>query len=208
MTITATALLTNISELLFDISEEVWDSDLKVALVNEALGVIALVRPDAFAVTESFTVTANTPKQEIPATGIRFLDVIMNTAGAPVRKTTREALNDTVPTWTTTTGTSIETYAYDEENPKIFWLQPVPASALSIELVYSDTPATFTNASTSLGVSDIYIAPVKDYVLGRCYGMLTKGSDAGKSATHLSLFYKALGVKLESDVAMKQVQEG
>jgi len=207
MAITGEELLSNLSLLLYDGQGETWDDDLKTSLVNEAIGLITLARPDASAVTESFTVIANTPKQTIPATGIRFLDVIMNTDGAPVRKTTREALNDTVPAWTTTTGTSIETYAYDEENPKTFWLQPVPDSALSIELVYSDTPDTFTIDSSSIGISDIYLASIKDYVLGRCYGMSTNGADLGKSASHMTMFYKVLGLKLESDIVMKQVQE-
>ena len=207
MAITGEELLRDLSLLLYDESGETWDDDLKASLVNEALGLIVLARPDASAVTESFIVTANTPKQEIPATGIRFLDVIMNTDGAPVRKTTREALNDTVPAWTTTTGAVIETFAYDEENPKTFWLQPVPASALSIELVYSNTPDTFTIDSNLIGISDIYLANIKDYVLGRCYAMSTNGADLDKSRAHMTTFYKVLGLKLESDVVMKQVQE-
>jgi hypothetical protein len=207
MAITGEDLLENIGVLLFDENGDTWDDDLKVSLVNEALGLIVLARPDASAVTEAFTVTQDTPKQTIPASGIRFLDIIMNTAGAPIRKTTREELNDTVPAWTTTTGTAIETYAFDEENPKTFWVQPVPASALSIELVYSDTIDTFTIDSSTVGVSDIYISTIKDYVMGRCYGMPTSGTDLGKSAKHMTMFYKNLGMKLESDIVLKQVQE-
>ena len=207
MTISGADLLDNIGSLLYDDSNEVWDDTLKVSLVNEALKVIVLARPDASVITETFTVVADTPKQTIPATGIRLLDVLMNTNGAPIRKTTKEDLNDTIPAWTITTGSAIETYAFDEENPTIFWLQPVPNSALSIDISYSNTPTTFSAGSTSIGIAEIYVPAVKEYVLARCYGMPTSGVNLVKSANHMTAFYKIIGIKLQSDAILQQVQE-
>ncbi len=207
MTITGSELLGDLKDLLSDPSEDIWDEDLKIDAVNEALRLIALFRPDAFAVTEDFEVSADTPKQAIPSTGLRFLDVIMNSDGAPVTKIDKKVLSESVPGWTTETGSAIQHYMFDEENPKIFWVYPVPTTSFNIILVYSDTPATFLAASTSLGVSDIYISPVKNFVLHRCFGMETQGSDFGKASTYLNSFYTALGVKTQSDAILKQVQE-
>jgi len=207
MAITATVLLADLGLALVDTTPTVWSSALKVRFINEALDAIASVRPDAYAVTEDLTLTASTPKQEIHATGYRLLDVIMNDAGLPIKKTTREDLNDTVPAWTTTEDDSIESFAFDEENPTIFWVQPVPDDALVIVVTYAKEPVIFTDSSTDLGISDIYIPAVKNYVLSKCLGMLTQGTDYQRSAQYMDDFYKVLGLKFQSDVTLKQVQE-
>ena len=207
MTLTGEALLESIGLILHDVEGEVWDDDLKASFVNEAISLIVLLRPDATAVTETFALTADTPKQSIPTTGIRFLDVIRNIDGRPVRKIVREQLNDSIPSWTTTeTSTAIEHFMFDEENPETFWVYPVPTSALEVELVYSNAPTEFDVDSTSIGISEIYIAPVKNYALYRCLDMQTQGADGGKAAGYLNSFYTALGQKLQSDAVLTQVQ--
>jgi len=200
-------LLNKLGTLLFDPDGDVWNNDEKTSAVNEAINTIVLLRPDAAAVTESTALTADTPKQSIPSTGLRFLDIVMNTGGAPVRKIKREVLNETIPAWTTTTGSAIKHVMFDEENPKIFWVYPVPLTGFSVELTFAKKITEFTSKATSLGLDDIYIAPIIEYVLHRCLGMPGKGSDMGKSARHLSNFYNALGVKHKADAILKQVQE-
>lgn len=209
MPITGSELLDDIGSLLFDDSNEVWDDDLKTSFINEAIGLIVLFRPDATAVTETLTLTADTPKQSIPSTGVRFLDLIRNIDGRPIRKIRREELNDCIPSWATTeTSTAIEHFMFDEENPETFWVYPVPTSALDVEIVYSDAPTMITSGSTNIGISEIYLAPVKDYVLYRCLSMHTQGADAGRAAGYLNNFYTALGVKAQSDAVLNQVQGG
>ncbi|MDA3807668.1 MAG: hypothetical protein PF440_07130 [Thiomicrorhabdus sp.] len=207
MTITGADLLTSLGIMLHDEDSELWTSTLRVQLVNETLTTIALVRPDACAITETLALVASTPKQTIPATGYRLLNVLMNAAGTPIKKTTREALNDTVPNWTVTEDTAIENFAFDEESPTEFWVQPVPSSAISIIISYAKEPTVFTAASTSIGISDIYLPAVKNYVLSKCLGMHTKGSDAQRSSQYMADFYKVLGLKFQSDTVLDQVQE-
>ena len=207
MTTSGEELLTDIGSLLFDEEGEVWDDDLKASFANEAIGLVVLFRPDATAVTETLALTADTPKQTIPTTGVRFLDLIRNIDGRPIRKIKREEMNEAVPAWTTTeTSTAIEHFMFDEENPETFWVYPVPTTALEVEIVYSDAPTEFTVDSASLGISDIYLAPVKDYIMYRCLSMHTQGADAGKAAGYLNNFYTALGVKAQSDAILTQVQ--
>ncbi len=207
MAITGAELLSDLGELLLDPDGDIWDSDFKVARINEGLNLIASLRPDTTAVTEAL-VLAQTAKQDLPTGGTRLLDVPMNTDGLPVRKINRESMNESVPSWSTTTGSAIEHFMFDEETPKVFWVYPVPATAaVSVQISYSKLPTVFTALSSSVGIDDIFIPAVIDFVLSRCYGMETKGVDFGKAATHLNNFYTALGVKAQSDAILKQVQE-
>lgn len=207
MTITGTDLLALISTVLHDESSEVWTSVTKVDFVNEALATIALLRPDACAETELLTLVASTPKQSIPTTGYRLLNVLMNEAGTPIKKTTREDLNETVPSWTVTEDDSIESFAFDEENPTVFWVQPVPDSTLKILITYAKEPTEFTASSTSIGLSEIYMPAVKNYVLAKCLGMQTKAMDNQRSSQYMSEFYNMLGLKYKSDAVLDDVQK-
>lgn len=140
MAITGAELLSDLGELLLDPDGDIWDSDFKVARINEGLNLIASLRPDTTAVTEAL-VLAQTAKQDLPTGGTRLLDVPMNTDGLPVRKINRESMNESVPSWSTTTGSAIEHFMFDEETPKVFWVYPVPATAaVSVQISYSKLP--------------------------------------------------------------------
>jgi len=207
MTITGASLLTTLGKTLLDENAEIWTSSTKVDFINEALLAVALVRPDAVATSVLLALVANTPRQSIPAGGYRLLNVLMNKAGVPIKKTTREALNDTVPSWTVTESDVIENFAFDEENPTEFWVQPVPESALEILITYAAEPTVFVAGASSIGISDVYIPAVKHFVLSKCYGMQTRGADYQKSSQHMTDFYKVLGLKFQSDTVLNAVQE-
>jgi len=207
MTISGANLLLALGLALHDENEEIWTSDLKVHFINEALLAVASVRPDAVATSSLLTLIANTPRQSIPTGGYRLLNVLMNKTGVPIKKTTREDLNDTVPSWTVTESDVIENFAFDEENPTEFWVQPVPESALEILITYATEPVTFAAGASSIGISDIYIPAIKHFVLSKCYGMQTRGADYQKSLQCMTDFYKVLGLKFQSDTVLNAVQE-
>jgi len=207
MSITGEELLFNLGVLLNDQNETIWDQDIKLDFINEGLAAVVLFRPDATSTTESVALTADTPKQSIPSDGVRFLDVMMNTDGDPVRKISRETMNESVPSWTTAAGSAIEHYMFDEENPKTFWVYPVPSSAISVELSYSKQPDEFDEDATELGIDETYLGAVKEYVLYRCLGMESTGQDLNKSVSHLNNFFSILGIKNQNDALLKQVQD-
>jgi hypothetical protein len=192
---------------LFDESHDVWTEATKISFVNEAIKAVVLVRPDATATTTNHTLTADTSRQSIPATGARFLHLTRNVAtGTPIRKISKEVLFETVYDWDPQTVTEIEFYMFDEEDPLSFDVHPVPDSALVVGLVYSDVPATVASGD-DIPLSGIYAAPLLDFVLHRCYGMETKGVDRQKSMQHLQSFFNALGVKTQNDLNLIRTQE-
>ena len=205
---TGAELLTTIRALLLDPDDGVWSDVLKVAFINEAINTIVSLRPDATATTATVTLTSGTPKQAIPATGLKFLDLIRNDSGKAIVKTGKEALGKILPDWPTITASEISYYMFDQENPTSFWVFPTPASAIDVELVYSASPAVFTSAATSLGLPIIYIAPITEYVMYRALSMNGGAQNSQKAALHLKNFYAALGTQAQSDSALAAVQGG
>ena len=206
MAYTAVAVINAVGEILDDPHQDVWDSDLICRKVTEAQNLIVSLRPDANAVTETHALTL-TAKQVIPTGGFKVLDIVMNTGGSPIQKIERDRLTRLVPGWTTETGTEIEFFMLDPENPTVFWVYPTLSGSGNVEIVYSKPPDAFTAASTTLGIPDVYISQIYDWVLYRCYGMETSGQSDVKANHHLSNFVSTMGLKRDNDILLRQIQE-
>ena len=97
---------------------------------------------------------------------------------------------------------------YDPADPKNFYVYPVPANSVQIEIAYSQstTDITIANYSTStdvIGLDDTYSNAILDYMLYRSY---QKDSDfAGnmqKVATHYQSFANSIGLKTRADLVI------
>ena len=204
---TGQEMVTQIQTYLVDPDGDVWDSTLVLSFVNDAVGTLAMLRPDATAKTEDVTIVADIARQTMPSDAARLLSITRNTtSGKPVRKITREVLAELGATWTPQSVSDIEHYMYDDENPLVFYVHPVLDSSGSVEMVYSAVPDTVTLVS-GLGISPVYNGPIFDYVLHRCFSMETERIDRQKSANHLNAFYNALGVKIQNEARLKLIQE-
>lgn len=207
MPVPVSTILEELGSFLHDVGGAVWPSAIKLGYLNEAVKTVALLRPDVMATVAEVTLTADTPLQSIPTDGDRLLYVVRNVAtGRPIRKIHREAINDVAIGWTPATLTEIDHYMFDEENPRYFYVYPVPDAALVVEIVYAKTPSVVDADSVSVGIPDIYLSPLKDFVLAKCFGMETKGSDYGKSTYYMQSFYNALGVKLQNESVLRTIQ--
>ncbi len=192
---------------LTDEDGDVWSETLVLSFINDAVGTIAMLRPDATATTDDVTIVADSARQSLPSDAARLLSINRNTtSGKPVRKIAREVLAELGATWTAQSVSDIEHYMYDDENPLVFHVHPVLDSAGSVEMAYSAVPETITLVS-DLRVSSVYNGPIFDYVLHRCFGMETERIDRQKSVTHLNAFYNALGVKIQNEARLKLIQE-
>lgn len=200
MSISGSELLASLNDYLLDPDGNVWSSDLKVGFVNEALTLLARLRPDAVATETDFTLVANIPRQVIPDDGFRFLDIPLNVGGGAVREIEKRVLNSTIPAWATPDDiTEIEYFAFDPKAPRYFYVYPVPDSAIDVELIYARTVPTFTADATDLGIDDSFLSPLKEFVYNRCFGMNSKRMDLTRASAHLTAGYTALGINLSSD---------
>lgn len=213
MTITGATLLFDLGETLQDPSEAVWTEPIKVNFVKDAILSIASLRPDAVAEVVSFPVITDTAKQTIPSDGFAFIEATRNLSGTyrSIVQVERGQLDRAFPTWSAPVDgvTGIEHVTFDSRTPKVFYVYPVPTAgaSLSIELIYAKTPAEFTAGAASLGLDDIWLAPIKEYVLYRCYGINSKRMDPTRSVTHLNTFFNLLDVKLKNDSLLASFQQ-
>lgn len=205
MAYSATTINSELGKQLFDTDESIWTAAIKSSFVNEAQHLIVSLRPDASVTTTTLTLDT-TSKQSIPSGGVMLLDVPANTSGVPVQKIEKDRLTKLVPAWTTETGTALEFFMFDPENPTVFWVYPKPASAFSVDIIYSAEPAEFTTSSTALGISDIYITAIYEWAFFRCYSMQTKGVQSVDAQIHLKNFYTLLGIKKDNDILLQQTQ--
>lgn len=185
---------------------------------------IIMVRPDAYPVTRSFTVTGGNTKQVVGMTAagdghdigsvsynpaVRLLRVTRNigTAGnRPIREASRVALDTGVPTWHNPpppgSQWSAQHYVFDNVMPHVFYLYPCPPAspAYQIEVVHSAIPEMVeAGENTSLGLQDHFINPLVDWVLYRAFSKDAEHAGNGeRAAHHLNAFATALQVSSQA----------
>ena len=211
-TVTVNTVLLRVNTQLNDPGFIRWPKQELLDYFNDASRAIVLVRPDAFTKNVAFSCTAGT-KQTLPSDALRLTEVIRNANGGVIRHVPRKALDDSYPEWHVgATATKVTAYVYDERDPKTFYLYPGPAAAHSIELVYSVAPATkimtdVENVTTPsiADLDDIYINPLIDFILYRCFGKDSEYAANGNNATtHYNAFLQQLGDKTAVDERMAQ----
>ena len=205
MAYSAASIISDIGIKLFDTGNDIWTKAFIASAVSEAQHLIVSLRPDANATNASPTADL-TSKQTLPTGGLRLLDVVANQFGAPIQRISKEKMTKLVPAWTTETGSAIEFFMFDEENPTVYWVYPKPTSNFNIDIVYSALPTLFGETSATLGISDIYITAILEWVLYRCLSMQSKSLDLPEAVGYRTSFYNSIGAKTKSDGTLIQVQ--
>lgn len=211
----ASNLVTILGQQLHDVGQDTWTESLLLTYLSEAQNQIALLRPEATAVTES-KILAETAKQEIPDGGVRFLDCVRNLGvggvvpGRHIKRIARGEIDGYYPEWTSEeSATEVKRYIFEAETPRTFWVYPTPSVAtLAVELSYSKAPTQIAATSTLIGLDDTYISPMLEWVLYRCLSMEAKGASVNLAAQHMQAFYQALGLAVQVDqIVEKNMKE-
>lgn len=212
MTVAVNTLVSRAQIILQDAGGIRWPATELIGWLNDAQREIALLKPDATAVTSTMALVVGT-KQSIPAGGNRLLRVIRNmtalegTGGKAIRPVERESLDSAVPNWhmATVTGdaahtTVVKNYCYDEQNPRIFYVYPGMSSVNAwVEIVYSADP-TVVVAGENMSLPDIYANAVLDYMLFRAYSKdMDVAPQQARANTHYQLFMNSIAGKGKID---------
>ena len=187
--------------------------------LNEAYVSIVLLRPDANAVTGTFTCAAGS-RQELTAQfsdALSLLDITRNLATSSnkkvIRVVARSVLDDQKPTWHTETGTvNIQHYVYNPKHPKEFYVYPPATTSAELEIIYVDSPGRHTLTSAQLDptsatvdvikLDDIYLSPITDWILYRAYSKDAEfGANEARAAASYQAFTAAIGTKSQVDAA-------
>lgn len=191
-----------------DASAYRWTNAELIDAINDAQGLIAIHRPDAFPVDVVATLVAGS-KQSLPTGGYRLMDVIRNigadgtTPGRAIRPTDRDTLDAYDPYWhTNTKKNEIKNFVYDERNPSVFFVNPPVNAGVKAQILYAKRPTTLTATTDDLAIAEAYFEAVVLFTLFRAYAKESDfAGNAQLAGNYLSLFASLLGIKLQKDVA-------
>lgn len=194
---------------------EVDPSGLKASLtdfLNAALRQLSLVRPDAFAVTESVRLVAGV-RQTLPDPDVHgcqskaalLMDLVCNmgvdgqSRGWPIVRSSREALS--ALDWSGT-DTIVRNWAYDPKaDPDVFYVFPGVRAGKTVwvEAVFSAKHSSVAGSTADLPVPDSFAGPLEHWLLYEVYSGDSSTSNQAKAMFHFKSFFDSLGVKLQSE---------
>lgn len=180
-----------------------WSDSALIIALNQALLMLALVRPDATSKIAEIDLVKGS-RQFIPADGERLLRVVRNITalgetGRAVRLVQQEDMDSMSPDWHNTEGTIVKEYMFDARSPKHFYIYPTVPVGSKVEIEYSSYADNVTelNAGEPLPVSAVFAQPVQELML---YKLLSGDASNGASGTdHLRVAMELLGVKDSQD---------
>lgn len=209
---TVNQVLKNVRNILQDIAAAAqvrrWSDDELVGWLNEAYQATIALKPGVGAVTEAVALEAGA-RQQLPAGGVRLVDVVRNTAsssdGYPVTPVLRAHMDGVDPGWyRQPPEVSIEHYMVDDQNPKSFYVYPPAASGAEVEIIYVSVPEPHAPGALTdtVRIDDAYVPALTDYILYRGFD---KDSDfAGnmaRSGKHFQAFSALLGQRIKIEAS-------
>jgi len=186
-----------------------WKNEEILGWLNEAYQAIIQAKPDANSITEDMALAAGT-KQNVPATGLRLLDVVRSTDpasdGMSITLVSRHQLDITRRGWHREDETAdIEHYIYNADDPRTFYVFPPAVADTNIEIIYSAVPSkhettAITSESEIIKLTDVYAPVMLDYILYRAYSKdADHTANANRAMMHYRAYREALGMKVQVD---------
>lgn len=180
-----------------------WSDATLIIALNQALKILALVRPDATSKIATIALKEGS-RQFIPNDGVRLLNVVRNinsdnTIGIAVRLVQREDMDSMSPDWHVAMGTVVREYMFDARSPKHFYIYPCVSPGKTLEIEYSSyvEDINIQNVIDPLPVDAIFAQPLQELML---YKLLSGDSSNGNTgAAHLQTAMDLLGVKDKAD---------
>lgn len=193
-----------------------WPNAERIRWANDAMGAILNRKPGALAQRVVFPLAAGT-YQALPANGSMLLDVVRNIGadgvapGLPIRRTDRQLLDDSDPTWHTGKQKgSIKHFTYDDRTPKVFYVYPPAIAGTKVELLQAALPAPVAENDLT-GIFDIgaeYMEAVVNYVCYRAFSKDSEFAQAAIASGFYQAFEAALGEKSAADIGASPNQPG
>lgn len=204
MAITVQNIIDRVQRLLKDDGTR-WTTAELIDWVNDAQREVVLYKPDASSKITTFACALGA-KQTLPSDGIQLLDVINNSSGAmrAIKYVTREVLDSENPNWRSETPSSeIRNFTFDEKTPRDFYVYPPAATATSIEISYSVSPAEVSSVSDPISLPDVYANAIVYFVL---YRALSKNADYAadynQAQGYYNMFLQVLTGKSNAETAV------
>jgi len=207
-TLTGANLISRVQDTLQDTTSVRWPEAELLRYINDAQREVVNLRPDASATTANVQLSTGT-LQSIPTDGLRLIKITRNMSGTSgsatgarsIRIVDFDILNTQEPDWNDPTvsgdathGAVVKHYAFDQDDPRRFYVYPGVAGNAYVEIVYSKSPTDLSATSSTIDVDDIFANPIVDFVLFKAYLKDSEyAGNAVRSNQHYALFNNSLG---------------
>jgi hypothetical protein len=213
MAVTVADIVNNAKRILQEVTADGtrWTNDELAGWLNEFYQAAVGLKPDVSTVNEELALAAGT-KQEVPATGLRLIDVIRNTSGkmTGISVTTRKSLDTIRRAWHSDPATSrIEQYVFEDLDPKVFYVYPPAEAGATVEILYSTVPAPHDLSTTfavygleDFKLNDAHAPAATDYILYRAFSKDAETpQNLNRSRMHFQNYAQQLTGKRQADQA-------
>jgi hypothetical protein len=164
---------------------------------NQTLRRIALLRPDLFAYIGEITCTVGAVLQSMPSDSLRIMEIFRIKDGAAVRETNREVMDQSYPSWTTTTNGAAVNWMRHPRNPNKFFIYPPAPTAQILIGEYAQAPQVYDGTTEIDLLPDAYYVSVLDGIVWLAESIDNEHVNSGRAAMFQKAFAESLAINLQ-----------
>ena len=170
-----------------------------LGFVNQAVKRTALLRPDLFSTFADLICVAGEVRQSAAADSIRLMEVLQIKSGGALTETSREAMDQNWPSWTSDTAAVATTWMRHPRDPNKFFIYPKAPAVQTLVVEYAQSPAISSSTADNIpNLPDVYLPCLVDCVVF----LVEMQNDSSVLSKRAELFYKmftdGLGVTVQS----------
>ncbi len=169
-----------------------------LAFTNQILRQTAILRPDLFTLMTDISTTPNVVEQSMPSDSIRLVNIFAVKNGNAVLEVSREAMDQSTPSWRTEAAGSPVNYMRHIRNPNRYFLYPKPTSGIVLTGEYAQSPPTYTLSQTIALLPDAFQPAMVAGVLMLVSGIENPTTDSARFKQFQEVYSQTLGVNLQS----------
>lgn len=207
MALLASTIINRAAKLLSDREFTHWTKADLLDWINEGVGQIVQLRPDANEVAVQVSLAAGA-RQQIPTDSVQLVRVDRNVGGRAILQVRREDMDAFNPGWVAEAQTAIVSeYMADKQAPKFFWVYPPNNGAGSVELVVSKLPSAVVNEGSDVGLGAEFASPLLHFVMYRAMDHSTESSDKRLARDYWDKFLRSIALDAQVDEAFSPEEE-
>ncbi len=199
-TLTAETMIDRVASQLLDKNNVQWTRPELLEWLNFGIRQVVAVQPHANGTVAAVKLVAGS-RQLLPADGFLLMDVIRNMGvsgdvpGRAVRAVSKQQMDAFLPAWHGDVKTTVVTnWCVDMQDPTVFYVYPPANGNGYVQINYAAVPPKLDDETDTIPVSDIYEAPLLDYM---CYRAHAKRSEnpyhAAAAAQYMQAFSEQVG---------------
>jgi hypothetical protein len=175
-----------------------YSDEVLLGYANQSLKRIAVLRPDLFAIEALILCATGSVIQSAPSDSFRLIEIYSVFGGDGVLETTREVLDQAMPTWMNDTAAPATNWMRHVRNPNKFFIYPKAPAGQYLKGEYTQTPPNYTSTFTVGLLSDVYFPVVVDATVFIVESIDNEHVNSNRAKLFQDSFVQALGVSVAS----------